>query len=100
MVVITKGKEGGIIYDGKEIISYPAFKVEAVDSNGAGDVFHGAFAFAVQKGYNYHKAAIFSSAVSALKCTKMGSRAAVPSFDETVEFLKERGADEFKENLE
>lgn len=100
VVVITKGKEGGIIYDGKEIISYPAFKVEAVDSNGAGDVFHGAFAFAVQKGYNYHKAAIFSSAVSALKCTKMGSRAAVPSFDETVEFLKERGADEFKENLE
>ena len=91
VVVITQGKKGGIIYDGKEIRKYPAFLVDAVDSNGSGDVFHGAFAFSVNKGYNYYDACVFSSAVSALKCTKIGSREAVPTFDETINFLKERG---------
>lgn len=93
IVVITMGKNGGVIYDGKTIKNYPAFPVEAVDTNGSGDVFHGAFAFSVILGYDYYKACLFSSAVSALKCTKTGSRTAVPTFDETVKFLKERGID-------
>ncbi len=91
VVVITQGKKGGIIYDGKEVKSYPAFLVDAVDTNGSGDVFHGAFAFAVNSGYNYYDACVFSSAVSALKCTKIGARVAVPTFDEAMEFLKESG---------
>ncbi len=95
VVVITQGKKGGIIYDGKEIKDYPAFCVDAVDSNGSGDVFHGAFAFAVASGYDYYKACIFSSAVSALKCTKIGARLGVPSFEETIKFLKERERNEF-----
>ena len=94
VVVVTQGKKGGIIYDGSELKEYPAFGVNAVDTNGSGDVFHGAFAFSVSKGYNYYKSCIFSSAVSALKCTKVGARRAVPSFDETIEFLKERGINE------
>lgn len=91
VVVITQGVKGGIIYDGCEIKSYPSFKVDAVDSNGAGDVFHGAFAFSVTMGYNYYDSCVFSSAVSALKCTKLGARDGVPNFDETIKFLKERG---------
>lgn len=91
IVVITQGKNGGIIYDGETFQSYPAFLVDAVDSNGSGDVFHGAFAFAVTKKMDYKKACIFSSAVSALKCTKIGAREGVPTFDETINFLKERG---------
>ena len=100
VVVVTQGVKGGVIYDGKSAKTYPSFKVEALDSNGAGDVFHGAFAFSVIMGYNYYNACIFSSAVSALKCTKLGARDGVPTFLETVEFLKERGYNEFKENLE
>ena len=95
IVVITRGKKGGILYDGKKTESYPAMKVKVVDSNGAGDVFHGAFAFALTKGYDAYKSCIFSSAVSALKCTKVGARDAVPTFVETVKFLKECGYDEF-----
>ncbi len=91
IVVITQGKNGGIIYDGETAQSYPAFLVDAVDSNGSGDVFHGAFAFAITKKMDYKKACIFSSAVSALKCTKIGAREGVPTFDETINFLKERG---------
>lgn len=93
-VVITDGKNGGILYDGETVWHYPAFPVEAVDSNGAGDVFHGAFAFCVQMGYNYKKCCIFSSAVSALKCTGTGARESVPEFNDVIKFLKERGINE------
>ncbi len=92
VVVITQGKKGGIIFDGDKCESYPAFLVDAVDSNGSGDVFHGAFAFAITEKMSYNKACVFSSAVSALKCTKVGAREGVPGFDETIKFLKERGA--------
>lgn len=91
IVVITQGKKGGIMYDGKTVTEYPAFLVEAVDSNGSGDVFHGAFAFSLVKGFDFYKSCVFSSAVSALKCTKVGARAGVPQFLEVIEFLKERG---------
>ena len=91
VVVITQGKKGGIMYDGSEIKSYPAFTVDAVDSNGSGDVFHGAFAFCIANGYDYYKACVFSSAVSAKKCTKLGARDGAPSYSEVMEFLKERG---------
>ena len=90
VVVITRGKIGGILYDGKEFFEYPAFLVKAVDSNGSGDVFHGAFAAALCKGYDYKKACIFSSAVSAIKCTGYGARESVPSFETVKSFLKEK----------
>ena len=91
VVVITQGKKGGIIYDGKEIISYPIYPAEVVDSNGSGDVFHGAFAAAVMKGYDYLKCCHFSSAVSGLKCTGIGARESVPDFETTKKYLKENG---------
>ncbi len=90
VIVITQGKKGGVIYNGKQITSYPAFPVNAVDTNGSGDVFHGAFAFALTKGWDYETCAMFSSAVSALKCTKMGARSGVPNFDDVKAFLHER----------
>ncbi len=100
VLVITMGKEGGILYDGKACISYPSFPVNAVDTNGAGDVFHGAFAYAYAEGLSAEKACVFSSAVSAIKCTKVGARAAVPTRAEVIEFLRERGYDEFEKNLD
>lgn len=100
VVVITDGKNGGYMFDGTECVHYDAFSVNAVDTNGAGDVFHGAFAYALTRGYSYYKCCIFSSAVSALKCTKVGARAGVPLYDEVIEFLKERGYDEFEKNMD
>lgn len=91
VVVITQGKKGGIIYDGKEIISYPIYPAVVVDSNGSGDVFHGAFAAAMCKGYGYLKCCHFSSAVSGLKCTGVGARESVPSFETVKEYMKENG---------
>ncbi len=91
VVVITQGKRGGLIYDGEKICRYPAYPVEVKDSNGAGDVFHGAFAFAVTKGYPYEKCAHFSSAVSAIKCMGIGARESVPEFEYVNEYLQKHG---------
>lgn len=91
VVVITQGKKGGIIYDGEKITAYPIYPAKVVDSNGSGDVFHGAFAAAVCKGYDYLKCCHFSSAVSGLKCTGIGARESVPDFETTKTYLKENG---------
>lgn len=91
LVVITSGKEGGIIYDGKTLEKYPAFLVEAVDTNGSGDVFHGAFAAAMMKGYSYKECCLFASATSAIKCTGIGARESVPNETTVYDFLKDRG---------
>lgn len=91
IVVITCGKDGGIIYDGVETVKYPVFLVEAVDTNGSGDVFHGAFAAAIVKGYSYMDCCLFASATSAIKCTGVGARQSVPDERTVLEFLKDRG---------
>lgn len=91
VVVITQGKKGGIIFDGNAVTAYPIYPAVVVDSNGSGDVFHGAFAAGVVKGFDYLKCCHFSSAVSGLKCTGVGARESVPSFDTTKNYLKENG---------
>ena len=93
VIVITQGKEGGILYDGEKLLRYPAFPVDALDTNGSGDVFHGAFAFALTQGMDYARCCVFSSAVSAFKCTHVGARQGVPSYDATIAFLRSRGVE-------
>lgn len=90
-VVVTRGKLGGLLYDGKDITEYPIYPAEVVDSNGAGDVFHGAFASAVVRGYTPIQCCHFSSAVSALKCTGIGARESVPDFETTKKYLADNG---------
>lgn len=91
IVVITCGKAGGLYYDGTEFWEYPAFPVNAVDTNGAGDVFHGAFAAGVVRGFDYKKCCILASATSAIKCTGVGARQSVPDFDTVMSWIKEKG---------
>ena len=91
VVVITQGKRGGIMYDGENTVSYPIYPAVVVDSNGSGDVFHGAFAAGVIKGFEYLTCCHFSSAVSAIKCMGVGSRQSVPDFETVKKYLKENG---------
>jgi ribokinase len=89
-VVVTAGVEGAFYADGAERFHQPAFRVDVVDTTGAGDVFHGAFAFALLHEWNARERTEFSSAVAALKCRKLGGRAGIPVLRETLAFLAER----------
>lgn len=91
VLVITRGKKGGVIFDGKTVSEYPAFDVKAVDTNGAGDVFHGAFVAAHDRGLSTYDCCLFASSVSAIKCTGFGARESIPTIEKTLKFLKENG---------
>lgn len=91
VVVITQGRRGGILFDGTHITAYPIYPARVVDSNGAGDVFHGAFAAALLRGYDFLTCCHFASATSALKCTGIGARESVPDFETVRTYLKENG---------
>jgi sugar/nucleoside kinase (ribokinase family) len=91
VVVITQGKRGGVFYEGGEYGDYPSYPAGVVDSNGAGDVFHGAFAAGWVKGFSPEQCCHFASAVSALKCTGFGARESVPDYDTAILFLRRNG---------
>jgi len=68
----------------------PVFKVEAVDTSGAGDAFDAGFLTGLIRGWSLEKAVSFGSAVAALKVMKAGTRAGLPGMEEAVKFLRER----------
>ncbi len=88
VLIITRGRQGSVAYSEQGIIEQPAFKVEPiVDSTGAGDVFHGAFAYGLALGYDLESNLAFASAVAALNCRRLGGRGALPSMDEVEQFM-------------
>ena len=79
VVVITLGERGLIWQRGQDTGNLPAFKINAIDTTGAGDAFHGAFAAAVASDLNWFQILRFASAAGALCCTKIGARTGLPS---------------------
>ena len=90
VVVITLGEEGCLCKSREGVFVKPAFKVNVVDTTGAGDVFHGAFIYGLLRGWDLKKTAEFSNAVSAIKCMKLGGRAGIPTLEQVKEFLASR----------
>lgn len=78
-VYVTLGSEGCMWLEDGELLQQDGFKVDVKDTTGAGDVFHGAFAVALARKMSSRDAIAFSSAVAALKCTKMGGREGIPT---------------------
>ena len=70
-----------------ELRRQPAFTVDVVDTTGAGDAFHGAFTLGLARRETIADAFRLAAAVSALKCRKLGARAALPTAEETRAFL-------------
>jgi sulfofructose kinase len=93
IVVQTEGADGSYTVTCDERFHMPAFAVDVVDTTGAGDVFHGAYIVGLLQGWNLRQITAFSTAVSALKCTKLGGRAGVPCFDDAVAFARSQGYD-------
>ncbi len=90
-VVVTDGARGLWWSDGGRIRHMASFPVEAVDSTGAGDAFHGAFALGLAWGMPYPQLLCFASAAGALACTRLGARRALPGWGEVRDFLQQHG---------
>jgi sulfofructose kinase len=86
-VVITLGDRGLIWSKGPTRGRQSAFAVEAVDTTGAGDVFHGAYAVALVEGMTWQATLRFASAAAALCCTRIGARLGIPSRPQLEAFL-------------
>ena len=84
----TRGSQGTLWLDEQQNLQQtPAFPVHTVDTLGAGDVFHGAFALAITEGQELREALRFASAAAALKCTRFGGAFAAPQRAEVTAFL-------------
>lgn len=81
-VVITLGDRGLIWRRGEQQGALPAYPVAAIDTTGAGDAFHGAFAAALASGLDWQALLRYASAAGALCCTQMGARLGLPDRQE------------------
>jgi sulfofructose kinase len=88
-VCVTDGENGTYFARDGETGHTPAFSVEVVDTLGAGDIWHGAFALALAEGLEEANAVRFASATAALKCTTFGGRKGCPDRATVESFLKE-----------
>jgi len=87
VAAVTRGADGTVWIDETGVHFQMAFTVDVVDTTGAGDVFHGAYALALGEHGGVPDAMRFASAVAALKCTRRGGRAGIPSRQEVDDFL-------------
>jgi sulfofructose kinase len=74
---MTLGRDGALLYCGGRFYYSPGFVVETVDTTGAGDIFHGAFAYGLLQGWGIEQILDFSNAMAGLNCTRVGARGGI-----------------------
>jgi sulfofructose kinase len=82
VAAMTVGAHGALARMDGEFIYSPAFVVNCIDTTGAGDVFHGAFCYAVLQEMPIREALEFSNAMAALNCTALGARGGIGGLEE------------------
>jgi len=84
LTAATLGTDGVLAWDGGQFHYTPAFRVDAVDTTGAGDLFHAGFIYALLQSWSLQKQLDFACAAAALNCTGLGARggiAPLPAID-------------------
>jgi len=89
-VAVTDGANGAYWLDGSTARHVAAFRIDAVDTLGAGDTFHGAFALRLAEGESEAGSMQFAAAAAAVKCTRFGGITVAPRRAEIDAFLAER----------
>jgi len=82
VAAMTLGAHGALARTAGAFIYSPAFVVNCVDTTGAGDVFHGAFCYAVLEGMPMRETLEFSNAMAALNCTRIGARGGIARIED------------------
>jgi sulfofructose kinase len=81
LVAATLGHEGVLAWDGRQFHYAPAYRVEPVDTTGAGDIFHAGFIYAFLEGRPLQRQLEFACAAAALNCTAVGARGGIQSVE-------------------
>src|SRR3984957_7597186 len=87
VVALTQGEDGCLIATREKRVQVPAFRVNVVDTTGAGDAFMGGLSYGFLQGWDLERVGLFANACAALCCTKVGARA-MSTRDEVLAFLK------------
>lgn len=86
---VTLGVQGALAWDGERFHYSPAFRVDAVDTTGAGDIFHAGFAYCLLGGRTLADALEFSCAAAALNCAAFGARGGIRPVSEITTLMRE-----------
>jgi len=88
LIASTLGRLGVLAWDGTRFYLTPGFCVDAVDTTGAGDIFHGAFLFGLMRDWSLEQILEFSCAAAALNCEAEGARGGIASLKVIAQFRK------------
>ncbi len=91
VAIVTRGRQGSAIAWQGEVFEAPGFEVTPVDTTGAGDVFHGAFAYALFQDWSVWRCLRFANAAGALATRRVGSRPGIPPREEVERLAGEKG---------
>ena len=87
LMCVTLGPDGAALLAGERFIRQPAFRVDAVDTTGAGDVFRAGFIYALLRGDSPEAILRFACAAAAVSCTRRGAINSVPSMEDVSRVL-------------
>lgn len=79
LVGVTLGRDGALVFSEGRFLYSPGFRIEAVDTTGAGDVFHGGFIYALVRGWGLEESLEFANAMAALNSMALGARGGIAS---------------------
>jgi len=87
-IIITLEKHGSFTKINGEYVLVPSLEVKAVDSTGAGDIYHGSLLYFISQGYELSKAMKLANTTSALSVLKVGGRYSIPRLEEVLKYDK------------
>ncbi len=87
-VIITLEKYGSFTKIDEDYKLVPSIKMQAIDSTGAGDIYHGALLYFISQGYELERAMRLANITSAISVTRVGGRNSIPKLEEVLEYDK------------
>ncbi|KAA9007739.1 ribokinase [Paenibacillus spiritus] len=87
-VIVTLGEQGAVYWEKDAVVRIPSYKVEAIDTTGAGDTFVGALGAALSEGQPIKEALRFANAAAALSVQQLGAQGGMPVREEVEQLLK------------
>lgn len=85
--IVTIGRKGAVWFDGSTGGHVPGFEVDAVDTTGAGDVFHGAFIYGISRDWDIERSITFGNGAAALSCRRLSGQMGIPCLEEVEDLV-------------